>query len=104
RGTRDIMDWVDDRVGTDVCLQLPGAETLAGNCDRGAQVSSPRLDHGAAEPMIDAGERAGDGRAEAEAHGGDARRIRAGQLREQVEPTATADHVGREGPHVGGGA
>src|SRR3954466_14260658 len=33
RGTRDVVDRVDDRVGADVCLQLPGAETLAGNRD-----------------------------------------------------------------------
>src|SRR5580765_5257270 len=73
---RDVVHRVDDRVGTDVCLELPGAETLAGDSDRGAQVSSARLDHGAAEPMIDTGERPGDGRAEAEANGSDARRIR----------------------------
>jgi hypothetical protein len=59
------------------------------------------LDRCTAQAMVDAGKRGSHRRSEAEPDRRDARRVGAGQLREQIEGAAPPDHVVREGAHVG---
>jgi hypothetical protein len=64
-------------------------------------MSSPRLDHRAAQPVIDTGECSRHCRTEAEAHRSNPRRIRTRKMRDQVERATPPHHVGGVRAHIG---